>query len=377
MKKVKVLDKEFELVIPEADILKSIAEMAKQIGKDINGKDTIFLAILNGAFMFATDLLKQLDRDCQVSFIKFASYEGIMSTGNVKQLIGLNDDISEKYVVILEDIVDTGLTIENIVDELKQHNPAEIRIATLFHKPGISPNVKVDYVGMDLPNDFIIGYGLDYNGHGRNFKDVYKLVTIPVEGVKMKNVVLFGPPGAGKGTQAQRLIEKYQLTHISTGDLLRKEISNQTLLGVEAKKRIDKGELMPDEIMIGMIKIILEHNKSKHINGYIFDGFPRTSVQARVLDRMLKELGVSVDMMLNLEVEHDELVDRLQNRGKVAGRADDKSISIIENRISIYHEKTKPVIDFYSEQGKYCPIEGMGSVDDIFQRLCDAMDGAE
>ena len=187
----------------------------------------------------------------------------------------------------------------------------------------------------------------------------------------MLNIVLFGPPGAGKGTQANFLIKKFKLVHLSTGDLLRSQIAAQTVLGIEAKSYIDKGFLAPDSIVIEMIKSKLNDNKSA--NGYIFDGFPRTVAQAKALDELLEQNGTPVLGMLCLMVEKDELVKRLLFRGKTSGRPDDQEVSIIENRIKIYHEKTLPLRDYYNAQNKYFKIDGTGSIDEIAQRLIDTV----
>jgi adenylate kinase len=188
----------------------------------------------------------------------------------------------------------------------------------------------------------------------------------------MLNIVLFGPPGCGKGTQSEKLIAKYQLVHLSTGDILRAEVANQTKLGMEAKAFMDKGALVPDAVVIGMIASKIDGNKNA--KGFIFDGFPRTTAQADALDVMLKERNIPIKCMLSLEVEKDELVKRLLNRGLTSGRADDQNPEIIENRIKEYNAKTAPVISFYEGQGKYRSIQGMGSIDDIFDRLCKAID---
>jgi adenylate kinase len=188
----------------------------------------------------------------------------------------------------------------------------------------------------------------------------------------MLNVVLFGPPGAGKGTQAVSLIEKYKLVHLSTGDILRGELAAKSPLGVEAKKFMDKGELVPDEVVIGMIELKLDQNAGA--KGFIFDGFPRTKAQAGALDKLLEKKKTSITIMVALDVEKQELVNRLLGRGKVSGRADDQDISIIENRINVYNRETAPVIDYYSLQHKYTPVNGMGTVEEIFVRLCSAID---
>ena len=183
----------------------------------------------------------------------------------------------------------------------------------------------------------------------------------------MLNLVLFGPPGAGKGTQAEFLIEKFNLIHLSTGDLLRSEINAGTKLGLEAKRYIDKGELVPDEVVIGMIKSKLETvNNAK---GFIFDGFPRTVDQAKALDNLLNENRTPVSGMLCLDVEKHELINRLISRGTVSGRTDDQDPVIIENRINVYDQKTRPIIEYYKPQGKYFRIDGMGSITEIADRV--------
>jgi adenylate kinase len=188
----------------------------------------------------------------------------------------------------------------------------------------------------------------------------------------MLNIVLFGPPGAGKGTQAANLIEKYKLVHLSTGDILRGELAARSELGLEAKKYMDKGELVPDEVVIGMIDLKLDQHQGA--NGFIFDGYPRTKAQANALDHLLRGKNTAITIMLALEVDKDELVKRLMGRGKVSGRADDQDIAVIENRITVYNRETAPVIDYYNSQGKFRPVNGMGSIEEIFKRLCAAID---
>jgi adenylate kinase len=188
----------------------------------------------------------------------------------------------------------------------------------------------------------------------------------------MLNIVLFGPPGAGKGTQSEKLIETFQLVHLSTGDILRNEIANKTAAGLEAKKLMDQGLLVPDEVVIKMIEDRIDANRNS--KGFIFDGFPRTTTQARELDTMLAKKNSSISMMLALEVEDDELIKRLLNRGKESGRPDDKDETIIARRISEYNTKTSPLKDYYSAQGKFHSIDGIGSIDDIFKRLCNVVE---
>lgn len=183
----------------------------------------------------------------------------------------------------------------------------------------------------------------------------------------MLNIVLFGPPGAGKGTQSEKLIEKYGLIHLSTGDLLRNEIAKQTPLGLEAKQLMDKGDLVGDSIVIGMIESKLDSNADA--NGFIFDGFPRTQAQAIALDDLLQKKGTAISAMLALEVDNEELIKRLLLRGKESGRPDDQNESIIRNRVNEYNTKTLPLKNFYSEQSKFHSIDGIGSINQIFNEL--------
>ena len=188
----------------------------------------------------------------------------------------------------------------------------------------------------------------------------------------MLNLVLFGPPGAGKGTQANLLIERYNLVHISTGDILRCEIAAGTTLGLEAKSLMDRGDLVPDEVVIGMISSKLDNNPN--VNGFIFDGFPRTAAQATALDNLLAEKGTPISEMLSLKVEDAELIRRLLARGEDSGRADDQDESIIANRIIEYNTKTAPLKEYYSAQNKLSEIEGRGTVEEIAVKLNDIID---
>lgn len=183
----------------------------------------------------------------------------------------------------------------------------------------------------------------------------------------MFNLILFGPPGSGKGTQSAKVISKYGLKHLSTGDLLRSEISRQTALGVEAKKFMDKGELVPDEVVIGMISSVLDSNPA--CRGFLFDGFPRTSTQAEALDKLMDFKKCSINIMLALEVGEEEIVQRILLRGKTSGRSDDNNESIIRARIQEYKDKTEAVADYYRQYNKVVMIAGEGSVDDIFAKL--------
>lgn len=188
----------------------------------------------------------------------------------------------------------------------------------------------------------------------------------------MINLILFGPPGSGKGTQAKNLVERYDLLHISTGDLFRYEMGNDTPLGLKAKEYIAKGELVPDEITIGMLKNKV--NANPDVPGYIFDGFPRTIAQAESLDAFLKEKDQSVSLLLAMKVEDDEIVKRILNRGKTSGRSDDNDESIIRNRIDVYNSETSQVFDFYAKQDKSISISGMGTIEEITERLSQEID---
>ena len=183
----------------------------------------------------------------------------------------------------------------------------------------------------------------------------------------MLNLILFGPPGSGKGTQAERLVEKYNLLHISTGDLFRYNMKNDTPLGIEAKSYIDKGDLVPDSVTINMLKAKV--NENPDVPGYIFDGFPRTIAQAEALDNFLTEKDLAVSGLLALDVPDEELIKRLLSRGKDSGRADDQDESIIANRIETYNNETAPVFDYYEKQERANKVLGVGSIEEIFERL--------
>jgi hypoxanthine phosphoribosyltransferase len=177
MKEIKILDKTFREFITEEQIQSRVAELAQKINSDMEGKDVVFLGILNGAFLFAADLFRRIEIDARISFVKLASYKGTSSSGTIKELIGWNEEIRNKTVIVIEDIVDTGHTIERIIGELSIREAKEIRIATMFFKPdACNKKINLDYVGMEIPNDFVVGYGLDYNGYGRNNPSVYTLV---------------------------------------------------------------------------------------------------------------------------------------------------------------------------------------------------------
>jgi len=188
----------------------------------------------------------------------------------------------------------------------------------------------------------------------------------------MFNIILFGPPGSGKGTQSEKLISKYGLKHLSTGDILRHEIASLTPLGLEAKNFMDKGQLVPDEVVIGMISSALDNNRG--IAGFLFDGFPRTEAQSEALDKLLKLKQTEIGVVLALQVSEEELVKRLLNRGLTSGRTDDNNEEVIRARIGEYHKKTSAVADYYHRFDKVVNIPGEGSVDEIFNSLCAEID---
>ncbi len=187
----------------------------------------------------------------------------------------------------------------------------------------------------------------------------------------MFNLILFGPPGSGKGTQSDRLVAKYGLIHLSTGNMLREEIANKSPLGVEAKGFMDKGQLVPDEVVIGMVDSYFD--KHKEARGFLFDGFPRTVAQARALDKLLELKKTSIAAVLALEVGEEELVKRLLNRGKTSGRSDDTNDSVIRKRFAVYQDETTPVAEHYKKARKFQSIKGEGTVDEIFSSISDAI----
>ena len=174
---IQVKDKTFTLSIPEAEIQKRVKEVAARISEDYKGQEPIFLAVLNGSFIFAADLLREVDLPCEISFVKLASYQGLQTTGSIRELIGLNVDITGRPIIIVEDIVDTGVTMAHMLETLRRHNPSSIDVCTLLLKPGkLKVNLDIRYCCLEIPNDFIVGYGLDYDGFGRNTRDIFTLV---------------------------------------------------------------------------------------------------------------------------------------------------------------------------------------------------------
>lgn len=189
----------------------------------------------------------------------------------------------------------------------------------------------------------------------------------------MLNIILFGPPGAGKGTQSEKIIEKYNLKHIATGDIFRKHLNEGTALGKLAQGYMDEGRLVPDEVVIGMVDETIKENKTA--KGFIFDGFPRTVTQAAALDRLLEEKGTPISGMIALDVPEEELIARIKNRGKTSGRTDDQDDSKIQTRIKVYKDETLPVANYYDKKHKYAQILGVGDIEEIFDKICEKIEG--
>ncbi|CAL2089085.1 Adenylate kinase [Tenacibaculum sp. 190524A02b] len=370
MNTIKLHDLYFKEFVSKNEIATIVKELVKEVKNDLpEGEVPLFVGILNGCFVFAADFLREFEGDCEISFVKLASYEGTNSSESVKKLIGINEDLTGRTVIILEDVIDTGTTLQEIYEIFQNKNLKELKIATLFFKPDVyKKELPIDYVGKNITDAFIVGYGLDYNGYGRNLPAVYQLTTQP----KMKNIVLFGPPGAGKGTQATILKDKYDLVHISTGDVFRYNIKNETDLGVLAKKYIDAGDLVPDEVTINMLKAEVE--KNQEAKGFIFDGFPRTESQAEALEVFLEEKGAQINGMVALEVPEDLLVQRILKRGETSGRTDDTDEEKIRNRFNEYNTKTAILRHFYEEKGHYYGVDGVGTIEEITERLSNVFD---
>jgi len=366
---IQLHDKFFKPFISAQEIENAIDKLVAEVANDLANEVPVFVGILNGSFMFTSDFVKKYPKPCEVTFIKLASYEGLKSSEDIQRLIGLTQDLTDRTVIILEDIIDTGKTLAEVHRIFKNEKVKTLKIATLFYKPeAYKKDFKLHYVGIEIPDKFIVGYGLDYDNLGRDLPEVYQIK----ETQHMTNLVLFGPPGAGKGTQAKFLKEKYNLVHISTGDVFRFNIKNETALGMLAKSYIDKGDLVPDQVTIDMLNAEVEKNSDA--NGFIFDGFPRTNAQAKSLDKLMDSKDSSINAMIALEVDDEVLVQRLLERGKTSGRADDADESIIRNRIKEYYNKTAILKDFYSAQDKYFGVDGVGSIEDITLRLSTLID---
>ena len=368
---IKIEDKRFELFLTEEDILRAVKKVADEIAEDYKDQVPIFVGVLNGAFMFVSDFLKHYQHPCEVSFVKLSSYRGLTSTGIVQTLLDVPDTIEGRSVIILEDIIDTGRTVQELVHIFSNTNVKDFKIASLFYKSQTyNGEYPIDYFGMEIPNKFIVGYGLDYNEQGRNLRSVYELTQN-----HMINLVLFGKPGAGKGTQASFLKEKYNLRHISTGEVFRYNIKEGTKLGNLAQSYIDKGDLVPDDVTIKMLRDEVE--KYPEANGFIFDGFPRTDAQAEALDNLMESKDMAIDATIALEANDDILVERLLERGKLSGRSDDQDEAKIRNRFEEYSEKTAPLKRYYEAQGKFHSVNGIGSIDEITERLTRVIDGLQ
>lgn len=366
---IKLHDKYFKPFISTQQIDEALQRLANEIAEDVGNEIPVFVGILNGSFMVVSDFVKKYKNPCEVTFIKLASYDGVKSSEDIQRLIGLTQDLTGRTVIVLEDIIDTGNTLSEVHRIFKNESVKSLKIATLFYKPeAYKKDYKLHYIGIEIPNKFIVGYGLDYDGLGRNLPEVYQIK----ETQYMTNLVLFGPPGAGKGTQANFLKEKYNLVHISTGDVFRYNIKNETALGMLAKSYMDKGELVPDQVTIDMLEAEVEKNSDA--KGFIFDGFPRTNAQADALDKLMDSKDSQINAMIALEVDDEILVKRLLGRGKTSGRADDADESIIRNRIKEYYDKTAILKDYYSAQKKYFGVDGVGSIDDITKRLSSEID---
>jgi adenylate kinase len=363
MSVVKIKDKTFKTSIPEKEIKARIQAIADRINHDLADKNPLFLAVLNGAFVFAADLMRMITIPCEISFVKLASYQGTTSTGKITEVMGINEDLTDRTIVIIEDIVDTGLTMKRMIESLGTRHPASVHICSLLVKPEkLQVDLNIEYAAMEIPNDFIVGYGLDYDQQGRNLPDIYTLVN--EDNLKnMKNIVIFGAPGSGKGTQSDLLIEKYGLGHISTGDVLRSEIKKGTELGKTAASYIDKGQLIPDALMVDILASVYDSFGTDH-PGVIFDGFPRTIPQAEALKKMLEERGHRIAAMIELDVPEEELMTRLIKRGQESGRSDDNA-ETIKKRLDVYHNQTSPLIEWYEKEGIRHHINGLGALDRI------------
>jgi adenylate kinase len=370
MERILLKDKYFVPYIRYERLEKAIDAVAERINhdfKDFNGVP-IVLCVLNGSILFTGELMKRLNFPCEFSSVRLSSYEGTLSTGITRKVLGLTSSIKGRTIIVVEDIVDTGKTITDLYALLREAGAEDVKICTMLLKPEVyKKDLKLDYVAMEIENRFIVGFGLDYDQLGRNYKDIYILD----KEAPMKHYLIFGPPGAGKGTQAALLVDRFGLRHVSTGDLLRREIAAGTALGLQAKTLIDKGELVPDSVVEGMIASELEtHPDAK---GFIFDGFPRTTAQAEHLDALLAARGEKIDAVLSLAIPDETVFERIRHRAEVENRVDDTKPEIIRNRIDTYHAKTEPVIAYYKGKGVYKEINGLGTIDEVFAKLCELM----
>ena len=372
-KKIKLHDKVFKPYLSNEEIEAAIDRLAERVNADYEDSEEIpiFLCVLNGAIMFTAAMMKRLRFKAELVSIKLSSYQGTSSTGTVLIPIGLTAPVEGRKVIIFEDIVDTGNTIVALKEMLLSKGAKEVRICTMLMKPEVyAKDTVLDYVGMEIPNAFIVGYGLDYDELGRNLPDIYVMDETKDE--HMKYYILFGPPGAGKGTQATAMVEKYNLHHISTGALLRKEIAAGTELGLKAKSLIEAGALVPDEVVEGMIES--EFRTVTGVDGFLLDGFPRTIAQAEALDAILERSGEKVTSIVSIMIPDEMIIERISHRAAIEGRADDADVSIIKNRIDTYHNQTEPLIDFYRKAGTYNEIDGVGTIEEVRDRIFKLVD---
>lgn len=372
-KRIKLHDKYFKPFISNAEMEGIIDKLADRMNADFKDCEDvpIFLCVLNGAIMFTAAMMKRLNFNAELVSIKLSSYQGTSSTGTVLIPIGLTAPVEGRRVVIFEDIVDTGNTIVALKEMLLSKGAVEVRICTMLMKPEVyQKDTVLDYVGKEIPNAFIVGYGLDYDELGRNLPDIYVLDEQTQN--NMKYYILFGPPGAGKGTQATAMVEKYNLHHISTGALLRKEIAAGTELGLKAKSLIEAGALVPDEVVEGMIES--EFKTVTGVDGFLLDGFPRTIAQAEALDAILARNGEKVTSIVSIMIPDEMIIERISHRAAIEGRADDADVSIIKNRIDTYHNQTEPLIDYYKKAGSYNEIDGVGTIEEVRDRIFGLVD---
>jgi adenylate kinase len=370
---IKLHDKVFKPYLSNEVIEAAIDRLAEKVNADYEGSGDvpIFLCVLNGAIMFTAAMMKRLRFKAELVSIKLSSYQGTESTGTVLIPIGLTAPVKDRRVIIFEDIVDTGNTIVALKEMLLSKGAKEVRICTMLMKPEVyAKDTVLDYVGMEIPNAFIVGYGLDYDELGRNLPDIY-VVDEPKD-KNMKYYILFGPPGAGKGTQATAMVEKYNLHHISTGALLRKEIADCTELGLKAKNLIEEGALVPDEVVEGMIES--EFRRVSGVDGFLLDGFPRTIAQAEALDEILKRTGEKVTSVVSIMIPDWMIVERISHRAAIEGRTDDSDVTIIKSRIDTYHNQTEPLIDYYKKAGLYNEVDGIGTIEEVRDRIFELVD---
>ncbi len=372
MDTITILDRKFRLSIPQKTINEKVKAIAEKLNKDYEGKNPAMVCILNGAYMFAADLSRYLTFQPEIIFARFSSYEGMDTTGKVRELMGVSVSLHGRDVIIVEDIVDTGITMHNLLPKFYAKGAKSVKICSFLQKPEkLTVDLDVDYVAMQIPNEFIVGYGLDYNGMGRNFKDIYTVIDENQQNFKnMKNIIIFGAPGSGKGTYSDEIKKRYGMNHISTGDVLRTEINNGTELGTIAKGYIDEGQLIPDSLMIDILA--KKYDSLDNSRGVIFDGFPRTIAQAEALKSMLKERNHDLGMMIELIVDEDTLMSRLLNRAKEQGRADDNE-ETIRKRFEVYHSQTEPLSKWFENEGIRNTFTWKGAkevmLDEIFKEI--------